>query len=71
MVNVTKGVLVKCDPAMKQLLIHLDETLAIGKKFIIQDLDEDHLFISAEVIDTLTSRIDDIMDKISVSAADK
>lgn len=56
---------------MKQLLIHLDETLAIGKKFIIQDLDEDHLFISAEVIDTLTSRIDDIMDKISVSAADK
>jgi TFIIH basal transcription factor complex TTD-A subunit len=50
MVNVTKGVLVECDPAMKQFLLHLDETLKLGSRFIIQDLDETHLFISSDVL---------------------
>ncbi len=30
------GVLVECDPAMKQFLLHLDETLKLGSRFIIQ-----------------------------------
>ena len=25
MVNVSKGIMVECDPAMKQFLLHLDE----------------------------------------------
>ena len=66
MVNVTKGILVECDPAMKQFLLHLDEKFLLGSKFIIQDLDETHLFISPEVLDQLKSQIDDLMDKISV-----
>ena len=36
MVNVTKGILVECDPAMKQFLLHLDEKFLLGSKFIIQ-----------------------------------
>ncbi len=36
MVNVLKGVLVECDPAMKQFLLHLDEKLIIGTKFVLQ-----------------------------------
>ena len=36
MVNVTKGVLVECDPAMKQFLLHLDEKLTLGSSFVIQ-----------------------------------
>ncbi len=36
---------VECDAAMKQLLLHLDETHALGNKFIVQDLDETHVFI--------------------------
>ena len=36
MVNVTKGILVTCDPAMKQLLLNLDEKLTLGTRFIIQ-----------------------------------
>ena len=28
MVNVMKGVLVECDPAMKQFLLHLDEKVS-------------------------------------------
>ncbi|KAJ8270589.1 hypothetical protein GJAV_G00116820 [Gymnothorax javanicus] len=56
MVNVLKGVLVECDPAMKQFLLHLDETSALGKKFIIQDLDDTHVFILAEVVQILQER---------------
>ena len=66
MVNVSKGIMVECDPAMKQFLLHLDEKFILWSKFIIQDLDETHLFIAPEVLDMLKSQIDELMDKISV-----
>ena len=56
---------------MKQFLLHLDETSALGKRFIIQDLDETHLFISSDILETLQARVDDLMDKISFPLADK
>ena len=62
MVNVIKGVLVKCDPAMKQYLLHLDETNALGRKFILQDLDDTHLFVSEEFIPKIQDKIDELMD---------
>ncbi|XP_014237846.1 general transcription factor IIH subunit 5 [Trichogramma pretiosum] len=65
MVNLLKGILVECDEAMKQFLLHLDESMTLGKKFIIQDLDDTHLFISADILDALRAQIDDLMDKIS------
>jgi len=71
MVNVMKGVLVNCDPAMKQFLLHLDETLALGRKFIIQDLDESHLFISSDSVEILQARVDDLMDRTSFPLHEK
>ncbi|XP_046632032.1 general transcription factor IIH subunit 5-like [Daphnia pulicaria] len=71
MVNVTKGILVECDAAMKQLLLHLDETHALGNKFIVQDLDETHVFIAPEYLEVLQSRIDDLMDRISFPLAER
>nr|CAD7194699.1 unnamed protein product [Timema douglasi] len=62
---------VHSDQAMKQFLLHLDETIALGRKFIIQDLDETHLFISADIVETLQARIDDLMDQISFPLSDK
>lgn len=59
------------DAAMKQLLLHLDETNALGNKFILQDLDETHLFIASEILEVLQSRIDDLMDRISFPLAEK
>ena len=56
----------ECDPVMKQFLLHLDEKLILGSKFVIQDLDERRLFISADVLERLQDQIDDLMDKISV-----
>lgn len=71
MVNVLKGILVECDAAMKQFLLHLDEKNALGSKFIIQDLDETHLFISSEILEVLQNRIDDLMDQISFPLAER
>uniref|UniRef100_T1KC04 General transcription and DNA repair factor IIH subunit TFB5 n=1 Tax=Tetranychus urticae TaxID=32264 RepID=T1KC04_TETUR len=65
MVNVMKGILIECDAQMKQFLLHLDETNALGTKFIIQDLDATHLFVSPEIIETLKNKIDDLMDQIN------
>lgn len=56
---------------MKQFLLHLDETIALGRKFIIQDLDETHLFISADILEVLQDKVDDLMDQISFSLAEK
>ncbi|CAG2123585.1 unnamed protein product, partial [Medioppia subpectinata] len=53
---------------MKQFLLHLDETNALGTRFIIQDLDSTHLFISSDIIDSLKNQIDDLMDQISFSS---
>jgi TFIIH basal transcription factor complex TTD-A subunit len=61
--------LVVCDPVMKQFLLHLDEKLLLGTKFVIQDLDENRLFISSESLEQLQEKIDDLMDKISVPVA--
>lgn len=41
------------DPVMKQLLLHLDETLALGSKFVLANLDDCHLFVSQDVYDSL------------------
>ncbi|PFX32829.1 General transcription factor IIH subunit 5 [Stylophora pistillata] len=65
MVNVTKGVLVECDPAVKQFLLHLDEKVALGKKFVIEDLDETHIFVSAEIVPVLQEKVWEIMDSNS------
>ena len=65
MVNVMKGILIECDPQMKQFLLHLDETHSLGTKFVLQDLDSTHLFISSDIIETLRNKIDDLMDQIN------
>ena len=55
----------ECDPAMKQFLLYLDEHLKLGSRFIIQDLDETHLFISSDVVEQLKAQIDGFMDQES------
>lgn len=57
----------QCDPAMKQFLLHLDEKNEFGRKFVLQDLDDTHMFIAADIIEILQERIDDLMDKMSFS----
>lgn len=56
---------------MRQFLLHLDETLALGRKFIIHELDDTHLFISPDILDTLQAKVDDLMDQISFPVTEK
>lgn len=65
MVQIQTGIVVTCDPQMKQFLLHLDDTKALGQKFVLQDLDSTHLLISADIIELLKSKIDDLMDQFS------
>ena len=50
MVNVTKGVLVECDPAMKQFLLHLDEKNEFTMKFVLQVNHVHRKFLLAESV---------------------
>lgn len=59
------------DEAMKQLLLDLDEKNVLGRKFIIQDLDERHLFISADILDLLRKKVEDLGGDISVPSGEK
>ena len=52
---------------MKQFLLHLDEKNKLGKKFILQDLDETHVFIDPEILDVLREKISDLMDQNAFS----
>lgn len=52
---------------MKQLLLHLDEKKELGKTFVIQDLDETHLFVTEDIVELLKDRIDDFMDQLQFS----
>lgn len=72
MVNAQKGVIIKCDPAMHQFLIYLDETKALGSRFIIKKLDDTHVFVEHDIISALEDKIDALMDSLSPSdTADK
>lgn len=56
---------------MKQFLLYLDETSALGKKFIIQDLDDTHVFILAEVVHILQEKVGELMDQNSFPITQK
>jgi len=65
MVNVKKGVLITCDPALIQFVKYLDEKRELGKPFIIKELDETHLFVEKEILSSLEQRIDLMMDQLT------
>lgn len=67
MVQIQTGIVVTCDPQMKQLLLHLDEKKELGQRFVLQDLDATHLLIAPEFVDVLKNRIDDLMEKFSTT----
>ncbi|TKR92965.1 hypothetical protein L596_007511 [Steinernema carpocapsae] len=66
MVNVKRAVLIKCDPAMRQLIVHLDEQrLVNSSKFIIKELDETHILIDANSVQALEQKLDAVMESLA------
>ncbi len=50
---------------MKQFLMHLSDNLKIGSRFVLNDLDDCHLFIDQDVLPQLQEKVDNLMEKLS------
>ncbi|KAI8974748.1 transcription factor TFIIH complex subunit Tfb5-domain-containing protein [Pilobolus umbonatus] len=61
MVKAVKGVLLECDSTVKQILLNLNKR----DNFIVEDLDETHLFIESSWVDKLKYELDKILDENS------
>ena len=57
------------DPTVKQFLLHLDEKNILERKFIIDDLDETHVFVSADIIPILQEKVWELMDTNSFNTS--
>ncbi|CAD6887092.1 unnamed protein product [Tilletia controversa] len=57
-----QGVLLTCDPALKQLILHLDAA-ATNNRFVLQDLDATHLFINAKFIEYIREHLEEELEK--------
>ncbi|KAI9491157.1 TFIIH subunit TTDA/Tfb5 [Zychaea mexicana] len=61
MVKAVKGVLLECDTTVKQIVLNLNKQ----GNFVIEDLDETHLFVEASCIKNLQYELDRILDENS------
>lgn len=52
------GVLVECEPAIKSILVHIDSTH--HHEFIIEDLDDTHLFVKETMLQVLKSKLEEV-----------
>ncbi|KAJ1651819.1 hypothetical protein IWQ61_007701 [Dispira simplex] len=59
MVRAIKGVLIECDTTAKQIILALNERY----RFIIEDLDDTHLFVNADCVTMLRSEIDKVIEE--------
>lgn len=64
MVNAMRGLLVTCDPATKQFLLHLHKE----HHFIMSDLDETHLLVSPSAKEFIQKKLDEHQDNITYVA---
>uniref|UniRef100_A0A8C8YV17 General transcription and DNA repair factor IIH subunit TFB5 n=1 Tax=Prolemur simus TaxID=1328070 RepID=A0A8C8YV17_PROSS len=71
LVAMVKGVCIDYGPATEQLLLYLDDSNALGKKLIIQDIDESHVFIIAELVNVFQERVSELMDQNAFSLTQK
>ncbi|PWN99219.1 nucleotide excision repair, TFIIH, subunit [Tilletiopsis washingtonensis] len=54
-----KGSLLTCDPAVKQLILQLNERM----RFVIQDLDETHLLVSTDRVEWMRIELETELEK--------
>ncbi|KAH8915244.1 nucleotide excision repair, TFIIH, subunit [Atractiella rhizophila] len=59
MVRAVKGVLLSSDSAVKQLLLQMDDERAAQgySRFVIHDLDDNHVLISADMVDFIKDQL--------------
>jgi TFIIH basal transcription factor complex TTD-A subunit len=63
MVVSNEGVLIKCDPQMKQFILFLDEKQPTGSKIVLKDLDATHVFVETKYVETIKNKIEELMEQ--------
>ena len=68
----TEGVLLSCDAAMRQYILHLDETTSeeAGGRFVINMLDDEtHLFVKEVAVEYIQRKVDELQASNTFSRA--
>lgn len=63
MVVSDKGVLIECDPQMKQFILYLDDKQPAGSKIVLKDLDATHVFVDSAYVELIKNQIEDLMEQ--------
>ena len=56
MVSAVHGTLLECDIPTKVFILHLNDEQLPSERFVIQDLDDTHLFIKSDMLETVKER---------------
>ncbi|KAL2015622.1 hypothetical protein VTK56DRAFT_5100 [Thermocarpiscus australiensis] len=56
MVRAIRGVLIECEPAIKSIIVHIDNA---NNDIIIEDLDEQHLVVKENMVQVLKQKLED------------
>lgn len=60
MPTATKGVLVKCDPSIRALILQIDSTT---RGIVIQELDNTHLMIKQDMVQFVKAELNRLLSK--------
>lgn len=63
MVVSDKGVLIECDPQMKQFILYQDDLRPPGQKIVLKDLDATHVFVDSNSTEFLREKIDALLEQ--------
>ncbi|CAF9917766.1 MAG: hypothetical protein HETSPECPRED_003584 [Heterodermia speciosa] len=67
MPKASKGVLVECDPAIKAIILKIDQE---KNEYIVEDLDDTHLMVKDSKVQALKAKLDEEL-KNAVSYPDE
>ncbi|RKO97691.1 nucleotide excision repair, TFIIH, subunit [Caulochytrium protostelioides] len=61
MVQAVRGVLLQMDAAIKQIILEINDQSP--QPFILEDLDDEHVFVQEESVDLVRAKLDEILEK--------
>ena len=70
MPNAKSGVLITCDAAMKQFVLHVDEQQMSthgDPTFVVEDLDETHLLVQPDKVELIQAKVMELQDQNAYS----
>ncbi|KAL9651332.1 hypothetical protein ABK040_001284 [Willaertia magna] len=62
MVNALRGVLVECDPAIKQFILYINKKI-YNNEIVLFDLDETHIFVEEEKTEIIQHELDKLIEQ--------